>query len=129
MASEIFRGEEDIDKSQIIITNHALEQFYKRSIANGLRRPTTFEENGLRSPITYEKIKSELRGWLNGSTHKNAIDSVSRVKVIINHGESYFFRCQRWRFVIQRDKLTPDKFVLVTVIYLDPREYNLCFKK
>jgi len=54
MASEIFRGEENIDKSQIIITHHAVEQFHKRSGRRGLPAPNDFE-----------KLKEIIRKLLN----------------------------------------------------------------
>ncbi len=118
MASEIFRGEENIDKSQIIITHHAVEQFHKRSGRRGLPAPNDFE-----------KLKEIIRKLLNYSTHKNAIDKVARVRCLIDHGESYFFRNGRWQFVVKRSKSESGKFVLVTVIYLQQREYGFCFKK
>ena len=118
MASGIFRGEEDIDKSQIIITKHAVEQFYKRSVLNKQQVSNDFE-----------KIKEIIRKLLNLSTHKNAIDKLGRVRCLIDHGESYFFRNQHWQFIVHRSKSEPDKFVLVTVVYLQQREYDFCFKK
>ncbi len=116
MPTEIFRGEEDIDKSQIIITNHAVDRFYYRS-----------KERGLRAPNDFEKSKEALRKLLNFSTHKNAVDKVGRVRSLIDHGEGYFFRNGRWQFVVTRNASESNKFSLVTVIYLSRERFNLCF--
>lgn len=117
MNSEIFRGEEDIDKSKVFITDHAVKRFRERSAKNGFKIPEMPED-----------ARSEIRNLLTDSTHINAIDAVAKVKSIIDHGESYFFRCQRWQFVLKRDRLNPNRFLMITVIYLTEKEYNMCFR-
>lgn len=113
--SEIFRGEEDIDKGKVIFTHHAIARFLEHCQNNKLPIPTK------------ERAEEALRKIFLEATNKNAIGPVERVRCLIDYGESYFFRNGRWQFRIQRKSL--NKFIVITVVYLNERVYRYCFKK
>ena len=115
----LFNGEEDIDKSKISISAHAVERFVQHS-----------EENRQKVPDDYSEAEKMLRSLLMKADHKNAVSKVKRVKSIIDYKEEqFFFRKDRWQFIVARAKEDPSIFILRTVIWLDPRSYSLCFKK
>lgn len=114
--SEVFRGEEDINRSKVVFTSHALKRFFQR-----------FREQKQVRPSDFLKVSDWLRELLLKADFKNAVSKAYRVQRIIEYKEElFFFRNYRWQFVIARCRIKPDRFVLKTVIWLDWREYSLC---
>ena len=138
-----FRGAQDINRSQIIISDHAWQRFYKH-LNNQLRtakiknltkkqRKMFREEFGF-SP---EEISNDLtqvepliRKLLHYSTHENASYKGQAVQAIFNYQEeTYYLRNGRWQFRITRSKERPENFILKTIVWLNDYKYSPCFKK
>lgn len=105
--NRVIASEADIDKSKVVIGGHAIGRFIQRSREN--RQPL---------PATYGQIKEMLTEFFLNSWHKNAIDPVRRVKSLIDHGESFFFRYGNWIFLVAGTVGKNTKqLMLITVIW------------
>lgn len=138
-----FRGEEDIDKTKIIISDHALQRFSEH-LKDHLKTEQTknltknqkkeFREKFGFSievmPDNSEQVKTLLRKLLHYSTHKNTSWKGERMQSYFKYREETFFlRNRGWQFRLIQSKENPDVFILKTAIWLNDFKYSLCFKK
>lgn len=89
IGNKVIASEADINKSKVVISEHAIERFVQR-----------LEENRQPIPESYGQAKEMLTKFFLNSWHKNAIGPVRRVKALIDHGETFFFRYGNWIFPI-----------------------------
>src|SRR3989338_5950192 len=89
IGGKVIASEADIDKSLVVISEHAIARFVQR-----------LKENRQPLPATYTQAKEMLTKFFLHSWHKNAVDPVKRVKSLIDHGETYFFRYGNWLFPV-----------------------------
>ena len=132
----MFRGEEDIDKSKIIITGHAVDRFLEhiKKDLNSLGKMSRKRQNKfigfypLTIPKTADFCAKLIRQLLNKSSHITAASPIKRtISVIKYKRDIFFFRYGRWQFRVIHDK-EKNRFVLVTVVWLDEKNYSLCFQ-
>ncbi len=92
----------DIDLSKVIFKNHALERFVERMLTLDPEFQTF---------LTPEELAKKI---LAGSTEKDAIDPVQKVKRCITHSfkEVRYFVNSGWRFVVLEED---SRFVVVTI--------------
>lgn len=112
---KIITNEADIEKSKVVISEHAIERFLQRSKENHPKVPV---------PKNHYQAKEWLTNLFLGSYHKNAIDPVSRTKCLIDHGESFFFRNDRWQFVVRGNNRYPNNLVMTTVVFYSDRQLS-----
>jgi len=89
IGGKVITNEADIDKSKVVISRHAIERFIQR-----------MKENRQPLPESYGQAKEMLTKFFLNSWHKNTVDPVRRVKSLIDHGESFFFRYGNWLFPV-----------------------------
>lgn len=131
-----FNGEQDINKSEIVISNHAAARFLDHIRKNQdffKRIPSRHWDKfiGFTPVVVPRNISSGrelIRQLLNRSSHIDAVNRFKRTTSALEHKQNVFFlRYGRWQFRILYDK-GMDKFVLVTVLWLDEKSYSLCFQ-
>lgn len=138
-----FRGAEDIDKSRLAISDHALQRFsehLKDLLKTEQTKNLTKKHKGIsrekfrfsieKIPDNLEQAKALIRKLLYYSTHENASWGGLGAQAIFKYQEETFYlRNERWQFRIIRNKENPDEFILKTVVWLDDKKYQKCFKK
>ena len=135
-----FRGEEDIDKSKIIISGHAAKRFMEhfQEVWDLYVKNMKLDKRGLRRaedllyyrrrPSNFEEAKLWLAQILLSSDYRKAANSIAKTKAILNHQQqTFFFRNKRWQFrVVLSENLT--EFELKTVVWLDDQKLAFCLQ-
>ena len=107
IGSKVITSEADIEKSKVIICEHAIERFVDH-----------LKERSLPLPKSYRQAKEMLAKLFVYSCHKNATDPVHKVKALIDHGETFFFRNGNWLFPVAGTKGKNAKhLILITAIW------------
>lgn len=129
-------GEQDIDKSKIFITTHAVSRFmeYIRKNLNCFNKIPRRRWNEIIGfcpsviPQNTGFCAKLLRQLLNESSHVNAASPRMRMASAMKYKRDvFFFRYGRWQFRVIYDK-ERNGFVLVTSLWLDEKSYSLCFQ-
>jgi|GEM_PF-2580593 len=131
-----FNGEQDIDKSKIIITTHAVARFMEhiRKDMNYFNKIPRKHQNKIIGfhPLTITMnvnyCAGLLKRLLNESSHVNAANPLTRTFSVMKYKQNvFFFRYGRWQFRVIYDK-GKREFVLVTAVWLDEKNYSTCFQ-
>ena len=140
-----FRGAQDIDKSKIVIVEHAVIRFMEHldelpEMQNRGRRTKNErklfrEEFGFSPeeiPDDLPQAKALIRKLMHYSTHENASWKGQGAQAIFKYGygeETFYLRNGRWQFRITHSKEGPENFVLKTIVWLNDYRYSLCLQK
>ena len=130
---------ENIDKSKVLISEHAKKQlimrveeaycfFYKQGMGKKKRR----QKVGLPHIASDQEAEFWIQFLLEKSTPEHAATAEKNVDAILKYLESgeltFYFRYERWQFVIKRCDENPSQFIIKTIMWLDDSIYSR-FKK
>lgn len=83
---------------------------------------------GLPRITTQQDAEIWIRLLLEKSTNKHAATNGKSVGAVLKYLETgeltFYFRYERWQFVIKRCDENPGQFVIKTIIWLDDRTYS-----
>lgn len=127
---------ENIDKSKVLISEHAKNQFIMRVgeayclLKNNGTTPWKKIPKIVGLPIISTRQEAEfwIHLFLERSTAENAATNGKNIDSILKYLKtrelSFYLRYQRWQFVIKRCDENPAQFIIKTVIWLDEGIYS-----
>lgn len=127
---------ENIDKSKVLISEHAKNRFIMRVgeayclLKNNGTTPWKKIPKIVGLPIirTHQEAEFWIRVLLNKSTSERAATNGRNVDEILKYlrtGElNFFFRYEHWQFVIKRCEENPEQFIIKTIMWLDENIYS-----
>lgn len=126
---------ENIDKSKILLSGHAKDQFILRvGEAYSYFKYQKAREERLQKKVGVPRIKNRheaeiwMRQLLEKSTDEQAATNGKSIDAVLKYlktGEfTFFLRCNRWQFIIKRCDEDNSQFVVKTVIWLNDNIYG-----